>query len=170
MPKLVDLLAHPDQRVRLEAQFELAKRNEADVLLAVAKKNDSQLARVHAIWGLGQLGRKSQAAVLPLKPLLRDSDPEIQSQVLRVAADAYHEGFADEAQNLLYSPTPRVQLFAGMALGKIGSKKHVPAFIHFLATNDNKDVFLRHAGVLALAKVGEESPRSVLQLTRHAAG
>ena len=133
----------------------------------MAKKNDSQLARVHAIWGLGQLGRKSQAAVLPLKPLLRDSDPEIQSQVLRVAADAYHEGFADEAQNLLYSPNPRVQLFAGMALGKIGSKKHVPAVIHFLATNDNKDVFLRHAGVLALAKVGEESPRSVLQLARH---
>ena len=167
VPKLVDLLAHADQRVRLEAQFELAKRNEADALLAVAKKNDSQLARVHAIWGLGQLGRKSQAAVLPLKPLLRDSDPEIQSQVLRVAADAYHEGFADEAQNLLYSPNPRVQLFAGMALGKIGSKKHVPAVIHFLATNDNKDVFLRHAGVLALAKVGEESPRSVLQLARH---
>ena len=54
-----------------------------------------------------------------------------------------------------------------MALGKIGSKKHVPAVIHFLATNDNKDVFLRHAGVLALAKVGEESPRSVLQLARH---
>ena len=167
VPKLVALLAHPDQRVRLEAQFELAKRNEADALLAAAKKNDSQLARVHAIWGLGQLGRKSQAAVLPLKPLLRDSDPEIQSQVLRVAADAYHEGFADEAQNLLYSPNPRVQLFAGMALGKIGSKKHVPAVIHFLATNDNKDVFLRHAGVLALAKVGEESPRSVLQLARH---
>ena len=167
VPKLVALLAHPDQRVRLEAQFELAKRNEADALLAAAKKNDSQLARVHAIWGLGQLGRKSQAAVLPLKPLLRDSDPEIQSQVLRVAADAYHEGFADEAQNLLYSPNPRVQLFAGMALGKIGSKKHVPAVVHFLATNDNKDVFLRHAGVLALAKVGEESPRSVLQLARH---
>ena len=167
VPELVELLAHADQRVRLEAQFELAKRNEADALLAVAKKNDSQLARVHAIWGLGQLGRKSQAAVLPLKPLLRDSDPEIQSQVLRVAADAYHEGFADEAQNLLYSPNPRVQLFAGMALGKIGSKKHVPAVVHFLATNDNKDVFLRHAGVLALAKVGEESPRSVLQLARH---
>ena len=167
VPKLVGLLAHPDQRVRLEAQFEMANRNEADALLAAAKKNDSQLARVHAIWGLGQLGRKSQAAVLPLKPLLRDSDPEIQSQVLRVAADAYHEGFADEAQNLLYSPKPRVQLFAGMALGKIGSKKHVPAVTHFLATNDNKDVFLRHAGVLALAKVGEESPRSLLQLARH---
>ena len=54
-----------------------------------------------------------------------------------------------------------------MALGKIGSKKHVPAVAQFLAVNDNKDAFLRHAGVVALAKAGEESPRSVLQLARH---
>ena len=165
--ELTQLLAHADQRVRLEAQFELAKRNETDALLGVAKKNDSQLARIHAIWGLGQLGRKSQSTVLPLKPLLADSDPEIQAQILRVATDAYHEGFADDALRLLTSSNPRVQLFAGMALGKIGSKKHVPAVAQFLAVNDNKDAFLRHAGVVALAKAGEESPRSVLQLARH---
>jgi putative heme-binding domain-containing protein len=36
-----------------------------------------------------------------------------------------------------------------------------------LEANNNEDVFLRHAGVVALARAAEESPRSVLLLTRH---
>jgi putative membrane-bound dehydrogenase-like protein len=167
IPGLVRLLAHADQRVRLESQLELAKRNAADALLTVAKEDDSQLARIHAIWGIGQLGRRIQSAVLPLRPLLNDRDPEIQAQVLRVVGDAHHDGFADMAVDLLASPHPRVQLFAGLALGKIGSKKHVPAIADFLDANNNKDVFLRHAGVVALARAAEESSRSVLSLTRH---
>ena len=167
MPELSRLLAHADQRVRLESQFELVKRKASKVLLAVAKENDSQLARIHAIWGIGQLGRKDQAAIIPLRPLLNDRDPEIQAQLLRVIADAYHNDFADVAADFLRSPNPRVQLFAGLALGKIGSEKHVPAIADFLKTNNNKDVFLRHAGVVALARAAEESSRSVLLLTRH---
>ena len=167
MPELSRLLAHADQRVRLESQFELVKRNAFKILLEVAKENDSQLARVHAIWGIGQLGRKDQAAINPLRPLLNDHDPEIQAQLLRVIADAYHNDFADVAADFLRSPHPRVQLFAGLALGKIGTEKHVPTIASFLKKNNNKDVFLRHAGVVALARVAEESPRSVLLLNRH---
>ena len=53
---LVYLLAHADQRIRLEAQFELARRDRFDELLGLATdpKGD-RLARVHAMWGLGQL-------------------------------------------------------------------------------------------------------------------
>lgn len=167
IPELARLLSHADQRVRLESQFELAKRNAAEVLLKVAKEDDSQLARIHAIWGIGQLGRKVQSAVLPLSPLLNDSDPEIKAQVLRVIGDAHHDGFGDAVVDLLASPHPRVQLFAGLTLGKIGSKKHVPAIAEFLESNNNKDVFLRHAGVMALVRAAEESPRSVLMLVRH---
>ena len=47
--------AHADQRVRLEAQFELAKRNEADALLAVAKKNDPNCPRPRHL-GAGSIG------------------------------------------------------------------------------------------------------------------
>ena len=87
--ELSRLLAHADQRVRLESQFELVKRNASNALLSVAKENDSQLARIHAIWGIGQLGRKEQDAIIPLRPLLNDRDPEIQAQLLRVISDAY---------------------------------------------------------------------------------
>ena len=165
--ELSRLLAHADQRVRLESQFELVKRNASNALLTVAKENDSQLARIHAIWGIGQLGRKEQDAIIPLRPLLNDRDPEIQAQLLRVISDAYHNDFSEEASDLLSSPHPRVQLFAGLALGKIGSAKNVPVITDFLEANNNEDVFLRHAGVVALARAAEESPRSVLLLTRH---
>ena len=167
VPELISLLAHADQRVRLETQFELVKRNASKALLKVAIENDSQLARIHAIWGIGQLGRKDQAAIMPLRPLLNDRDPEIQAQFLRVISDTYHNDFAEQASDLLRSPHPRVQLFAGLALGKIGSEKNVPAITDFLEVNNNEDVFLRHAGVVALARAAEESPRSVLLLTRH---
>lgn len=165
--ELSRLLAHADQRVRLESQFELVKRNASNALLTVAKENESQLARIHAIWGIGQLGRKEQDAIIPLRPLLNDRDPEIQAQLLRVISDAYHNDFAEEASDLLSSPHPRVQLFAGLALGKIGSAKNIPVITDFLEANNNEDVFLRHAGVVALARAAEESPRSVLLLTRH---
>ena len=58
---LVYLLAHPDQRLRLEAQFELAKRDRFDELLGLATNpKGDRLARVHAMWGLGQLGADRQ--------------------------------------------------------------------------------------------------------------
>ena len=61
--ELARLLAHRDMRVRLEAQWELAERSlkqEAayDALSAVAAKG-SGLARLHAVWGLGQVARSA---------------------------------------------------------------------------------------------------------------
>src|SRR5262249_19102937 len=53
--ELVKLLAHPDQRVRQEAQFALANPTAVKALQNVAAKNASQLARIHAIWALGQI-------------------------------------------------------------------------------------------------------------------
>ena len=48
-------LSHPDQRVRLRAQFALAKKGDFAALEAVAADEKAgQLARIHAIWGLGQ--------------------------------------------------------------------------------------------------------------------
>ncbi|HVY71317.1 MAG TPA: PVC-type heme-binding CxxCH protein, partial [Verrucomicrobiae bacterium] len=49
LSELGKLLAHADQRVRQEAQFELADRGQASVktLTAIAKGNPNQLARLH---------------------------------------------------------------------------------------------------------------------------
>jgi quinoprotein glucose dehydrogenase len=54
--ELAKLLGHADQRVRLGAQFELVKRDAFDKLAAIAAdEKGASLARLHAIWGMGQL-------------------------------------------------------------------------------------------------------------------
>src|SRR5262249_22017718 len=60
LEELATLLEHPDMRVRQEAQFALAAKGEKAIAVfaKVAKTSNGTLARCHAIWGLGQLGRK----------------------------------------------------------------------------------------------------------------
>ena len=56
------LLSHPDRRARLEAQLELASRGESSVTVFTKVANNKEatpLARLHAVWGLTQLGRKN---------------------------------------------------------------------------------------------------------------
>src|SRR5215475_1665284 len=105
---LAKLLAHADMRVRQEAQFELAGRGieSIDTLIEVARKNPNQLARIHAIWGIGQILSRFHLANgadpgLPATPqvepvyrctdvltaLLSDSDPEIRAQSAKVAGE-----------------------------------------------------------------------------------
>ncbi len=56
LASLEALLGHPDMRVRQEAQFELVGRGESGckTLASVALSSEQTLARIHAIWGLGQ--------------------------------------------------------------------------------------------------------------------
>ena len=90
--ELVALLSHPDRRVRQEAQFALVKNGALDELIEVARSGENQFARIHGIWGLGQLGRQKwrldrQAYARKRKALLdllSDEDTEIRAQVCRV--------------------------------------------------------------------------------------
>lgn len=95
--ELVALLSHPDRRVRQEAQFALFENSALDELIQVARSGESQLARIHAIWGLGQLGRTRGDHELPpsqrhlnqaaLLSLASDDDPEIRAQVCRALGE-----------------------------------------------------------------------------------
>jgi quinoprotein glucose dehydrogenase len=66
--KLLRLLEHRDMRIRQEAQFALAAKSDSEArasakgLYRVARENNHQLARVHAIWALGQLSRRRDLA------------------------------------------------------------------------------------------------------------
>ncbi len=68
--ELVALLNNADQRVRFEAQWELADRGDAgrDALLNVAIMDTVRRARLHGIWGLWQfaLRGKVPAQLLPM--------------------------------------------------------------------------------------------------------
>lgn len=152
--ELSSLLAHADQRVRQGAQLELAKRGREAVLLGIAQNEKSaQLARLHALWGYGQLLRRNAAASAAVRPLLRDADPEIRRQVAKIFGDAAATGAKAEGRGLialLEDPSPRVRLLATIALGKFAEPAAVePLFA--LAARDGADPTLRQGIVAGLA-------------------
>lgn len=51
--ELCKLLEHADRRVRMGAQLALAEKKAIPELLEVAKSSKVQLARLHAVWGVG---------------------------------------------------------------------------------------------------------------------
>jgi quinoprotein glucose dehydrogenase len=153
--ELVKLLGHADRRVRQEAQFALVARgvNAITALEGAAHIGNDQLARLHAVWGLGQLARREARAVRALLPLLDDADAEIRAQAAKVVAGQREaEG---RLVALLKDAEPRVRFFAALSLGKSGSKAAVAPILAMLRDNGDADAYLRHAGVMALVGIGD---------------
>jgi len=167
LSEMAELIAHADQRVRLAAQFELVSRWEDQMLLAIAQTHKSLLARVHAIWGIGQLGRKDAKAVAPLLLLLKDPQAEIRAQAAKVIGDAAYQPAAADLVILLKDNEVRVCYHAAIALAKTGSPTDVTAITKMLATRANDDVFLRHAGITALVGVCKKSPNDLFGMRDH---
>jgi putative heme-binding domain-containing protein len=55
---------------------------------------------------------------------------------------------------LLKDTSPRVRFFAAQALGRIQYRPAIQPIVDMLAANNDEDVYLRHAGALALARIG----------------
>jgi quinoprotein glucose dehydrogenase len=158
--ELGTLLAYPDMRIRQKAQFALATRGEkgaAAFAQAIAQRQN-QLARVHAIWGTGQLARQSAAYARPLLALLRDADPEIVAQATRVLGDEKVAEAGSALVPLLTHEHPRVRFFAAQGLGRIRYEAGIEPLLQLVRTNRDEDVYLRHAAVLALARIGKAEP------------
>jgi quinoprotein glucose dehydrogenase len=174
--ELAKLLAHVDMRVRQEAQFELAERgtDSVETLTEVARKNTNQLARIHAIWGIGQIlsqFRSGGAVGTPrptssvnptslkyaetLTELLSDADAEIRAQSAKVAGERRCLAAYDGLIKLLTDSSARVRFFAAMSLGKLGRSEAIPAIETMLRQNADKDPYLRHAGAMALTWIGD---------------
>ncbi|QDT81143.1 Quinoprotein glucose dehydrogenase B precursor [Gimesia maris] len=152
--ELTKLLAHVDQRIRMEAQFALVDQNQLAALQQVALASPDQLARLHAIWGIGQLGRKTSSAVAGIQSLLHDSDSEVQSQTAKVIGEAGFTAAAPALIELLKNPNARVQFFAAVALGKLQEPTALAGLFELLKQNNNADPMLRHAAILALTRIG----------------
>ena len=159
--ELARLLGHQDQRIRLRAQFELVGRNSGR-LQGVAIGDEPQLARIHALWGLGQMGVTEE-----LKLPFSDSDREIRAQAAKVAGDLRWMPAAESLVALLGDSEPRVSYQAANALGKLGYREALPDVIALIAKNGGADPFLRHAGVMAM--VGTAEAAGLAQLSSHSA-
>jgi quinoprotein glucose dehydrogenase len=155
------LLAHDDMRVRLKAQFELADRSDEATLVAAARE-DAGLARLHGLWGVAQLARTDTRHAAALVPFLRAEDAEVRAQAAKMIGDVRHAAAAGDLVPLLRDPAARPRFFAAEALGRIAHRPAVLPLIAMLEANDDRDVYLRHAGTLALARIGEAEPVAAL--------
>ena len=156
--ELVKLLEHADLRVRRESQFALAAKGSSSItkFASVAKGESSLFSRMHAIWGLGQVGRKDGASVIPvLLPLLEDKDPEIRAQSAKVLGELRAKEARKPLLAMLNDSEPRVQFFASQALVKLPSIENLLGLIDLLDKNQNKDVYIRHGCVVALAAIND---------------
>ena len=148
--ELVRLLAHVDQRIRLGAQFELANRAAVGALHEAVRAGTPRLARIHAIWGLGQLTRSGVTDATELFTTLLGDDDEIRVQSLRAIRDLKsYDG--DSLAALLGHSNPRVRFEAALTLGTHPVDGARGAVVAMIAENDGRDLYLRHAGVTALA-------------------
>ncbi|GEP97065.1 DUF7133 domain-containing protein [Chitinophaga cymbidii] len=154
------LLKNPDMRVRLKAQFELVKRKAKgnDIFLQMLQQRDNQLARVHAIWGICQLARQDKQYAAVLIPVLKDNDPEIRAQAAKWLGDIRYSEAGPALVPLLKDTASRARFFAAEALGRIKYEPAVQPIIDFLESNNDEDAYLRHAGCLALSRIGKTEP------------
>ncbi len=160
------LLAHVDMRVRLSAQFELVKRADAATLLGVvdadADAASAGLAPLHGLWGVAQLARSDAHHAASLMPFLRAADPEVRAQAAKMLGDVRYKPAGDALVELLRDPAPRPRFFAAEALGRLAHRNAVAPLISMLDANDDRDVYLRHAGTVALARIGAAEPVAAL--------
>ena len=172
------LLPYADQRVRMAAQFELARRGEADVLLAAARQTDGRLARLHGLWGLGQIARQAPTSAVPeaLPAFLEADDPEVRAQAAKVLGDVYaaleltEEGTAAEVGRpevgrliaQLEDENARARLYAAEALGKLEARSAFDGLVALLEEIGEGDPHLRHAATLALARIGDADALAAL--------
>lgn len=159
--QLETLLGNADMRVRMKAQFELVKRGAGEAKAVFEKalaQKGNQLARVHAIWGIGQLARQEAKQAAVLLPYLKDSDEEIRAQVAKWLGDIRYKEAGADLLPLLQDGYSRARFFAAEALGRIAYEPAIQPVIAMLRNNNDADVYLRHAGSLALSRIGKADP------------
>lgn len=162
--RLTELLAHADQRIRQRAQFELVARGRETVrfLRATLSTSNHPLARLHALWGLGQLcGTRTPHgenapdiradASAALLAYLDDESDEIRAWAIKLLGDHHVMAAADAAARLLADKSPRVRCFAAFAAGKLKYDLFPPQLISLIQENGDADPWIRHACVMAVA-------------------
>ena len=157
---LVDRLSHPDQRVRLDAQWELANRKAGDEFVAGASADAAdEMTVIHSLWGLAQM--KAFDAAL-FEKISKNQNAELRAQAAKYAGESQTEP-VPALTGLLADESPRVRFCAATAIWKLGMSESLRAGITMLAENANEDAYLRHAGVLVLtASSAEEIARKTV--------
>lgn len=172
--KLIQLLGHADQRVRLNAQWEAAGRNSStisDSLFRVLMGGTSEQSRLHALWAMGMQERDrpkdEKYRGMGIYEYFEQPDcfdfPLLVAQVHAVLGDlevsAAKSGFRNALEtNYILKDDPQlpiIQYHAAIALGKVGSPEDIALLLDLLDRNNNEDVAIRHAASYGLSLIGD---------------
>ena len=156
-PTLLELLRFPDQRLRLRAQYALADRGALAELSALLTNEGAELIpRLHALWGLAQIGTDALAVALPEGlESVSDAPVELRAKAAKAAGDTGWRAVRPTLLRWLGDSSLRLRFFAAEALGVVGQGADVPALFDVLEENADRDVFLRHAAVWAIHRITE---------------
>lgn len=182
--ELGKLLGHADSRVRLRAQVALTRKADAIETFQTAIDSKDLITRIHGVWGMGIVARRGvtpnpkgefvsvqnlealrKKAATALIPLLKDPEQEIRVQTLRVIGDAPVAPETLSLASLLNDTSARVRFEAAIAIGKLKSHQDFKAITEFIKTNNNKDRYLRHAGIYALQHIAK-TPSELADLSK----
>ena len=161
LPKasLVEWLGHPDRRVRLESQWELASRTETKSLAQVARESGNSTARRHAVWGLGQIARLSEPsgkqyelAKTTLVGLLDVDDASLCVAVLAIAGEQGWADIANSAVPFIKHNDARLRYAAIDALGRTKRTAAMKEVFEQVSGPDKDDAAIRHAAAMFLAR------------------
>ncbi|MFN3194194.1 MAG: PVC-type heme-binding CxxCH protein [Aureliella sp.] len=150
--ELVKLLGHADMRIRLKAQFELVARQESKPLAStVLDEGKSEIARLHAIWGMGQLGRAGDyLARDTLGLVLKDSSHWVRGQAVKTLGEL-PQVYVESLMPLLGDPEPYVRTLAALAISRHPDDKPVEALLKHADRLKVDEPYWRHGLVSALA-------------------
>jgi len=170
--ELAKLLGHADQRIRLRAQWALADKQDGRMVLARVAKDGKGLAQLHGIWGTGHAERTAKVRrdekigyiVATLVELLDSPDAEVRAQAALVMGEHRVGGAKPYLRRRLKDESPRVRAFVAQAVANYNDSSYVEPVAAMLRENDDKDQFIRHAGVMAL--VGCAKPEQLQALAR----
>ena len=169
--ELQGLLSHPDARVRLRAQVALTRKPDALNCFIETTESPNLMDRVHGIWGLGILARQGsvptpfgkpttsrpQNPALPRSPGWSPCSPtKTRKSAPRPSAFLpIPRAVPPTFLSSRFSPTSR-RASVSSPPSLAGKLKQADCFVpicEMLAENNNRDVYLRHAGIFALQHI-----------------
>ena len=129
--RLLELLGHGDRRARFAAQRELARRSGSELAgLAALLANAAQppLARLHALWAIGDLARRDPAWIEPLVQTLEAADGLLRARAAQALANLFDAPTREQANQsaaprliaALHDADPRVARESALAIGRLG--------------------------------------------------
>ncbi|HMO15836.1 MAG TPA: PQQ-dependent sugar dehydrogenase [Pirellulaceae bacterium] len=167
--ELASLLGHRDRRIRMGAQFELAKREKFDVFLDELERASNIFSQLHALWGMGQLLRtefqlaqeQRERMIQTLDSLFKTNQADLIGQVCRFVGE---NGIAELEERLLSAlrdENDQVKFHAVIASSKLASPQQLVRVARFITENSHRDAMLAHAGVMAMYHLGRQFEKTL---------